>query len=218
MRSHTGRPDGFTLVEVLVSIAILALVLTTFLALRTNAIVDAANARDWRIAREIAERRLSELAAGAREFPPERGDVRQDEDYPDFEWQILVGESQISEYESELQTQQESYMSTSEEQVDRSSWQREREQLRRARTQGLTMSEYESQLNTDDEELDPSPDEFQDVAVIVTFPNLAEGEDQPPFLSLTLKARLSTLVIQGLTPEQAEQIRDQNNPTAPTGN
>ena len=73
----TGRDAGFTLLEALVAMAVLAMVVTYFLSTRTTALIDAAETRNWRIAREIAEHHLSELKAGAREVPPESGGAGQ---------------------------------------------------------------------------------------------------------------------------------------------
>ena len=61
---------GFTLIEALVAMAILAVVVIHFLGTRTNALIDSAEARNWRTARELAEHYLSEIAAGALELRP----------------------------------------------------------------------------------------------------------------------------------------------------
>ena len=207
----SSRQSGFTLIEVLVAMAILAVVVLQFLATRTAALVDAADARNWRIAREIAETQLSQLRAGAHEIPPENRLIQEvGEDYPGFRYQILIGESAISEAETEFA---ESYSSTedrdsADRRADRQSWQRERDTLRRARQSGLSFSDYENQLI--EEELEdrlPSEDEFEDVAVVVYFPNLrASEEDDTEFANFMLKAKVSTMAIEGLTPEQAEQV------------
>ncbi|MEO0479931.1 MAG: prepilin-type N-terminal cleavage/methylation domain-containing protein [Planctomycetota bacterium] len=207
--SQTESDQGFTLIEVLVSLAILALVLTVFLNMRTNAVIDAAIARDWRIAREIAETQLSEMAAGAREFPPETGESFEHEDYPYFQVQILVGEDEISQAESDIAQTMSSISEDGERSQDRREWQQEREDLRRARGSGQSLDEFrQTRFDDEFEERVPSEDEFEDVAVLVTFPNLLfDGPDVPEYLHLLLRRRLSTMAIEGLTPEQAADIR-----------
>ena len=65
--THHRREEGFTLLEALVALSIIALVVMNCLMFRTGALVDATEARNWRVAREVAQEILSELKAGARE-------------------------------------------------------------------------------------------------------------------------------------------------------
>ena len=203
------RQDGFTLLEVLVAIAILAVVVMHFLATRTAALVDAADARNWRVAREIAEARLSKIKAGDHEIPPEnRATIDLDEDYPGFSYRVFIGESAIAEAESEIADTMSGNDDGDDNAADRREWQRERDTLRRARSSGMSFTEYEDQLRAEElEEKLPSEREFEDVAVVVYFPNLrSDGRDDSDFSTFTLKAKISTMALQGLTPEQAEVV------------
>ena len=96
---HGNAASGFTLIEVAVAFAILSLVLFTFIGSRSDVIADAAEARSWRLARNIAGEVLSELQAGARETPPTGRRVPV-EGFEGFAYQILIGEAAISENES----------------------------------------------------------------------------------------------------------------------
>ena len=66
---------GMLLIEALVAMLIVATVTITFIGIRSNSLIDATRARNWRLAREIAEEKLSTLQAGAHEVPPESGTV-----------------------------------------------------------------------------------------------------------------------------------------------
>lgn len=197
---HEG---GFTLLEALVAIALLAIVLMHFLGTRTEALIDAANARNWRIAREIAEHRLSILEAGAHELPPEnRTMVELGDDYPNFRYQILIGEAAISDAEAQLA---EDAAGGDQEMSERLEWQRERETLRRAGSAGVSYYDYEQQQREEElEERPPSEDEFEEVAVLVYFPDLRAKDDGPEDATFMLRAKVSTMAIAGLTPEESE--------------
>ena len=91
------RQDGFTLIEALLAIAIVAMVVTTVLSIRTGALIDANEARNWRVAREVAQEILSELAAGARDEVVDYRMVPQPiptmTDVEDWSYQIVIGET-----------------------------------------------------------------------------------------------------------------------------
>ena len=89
-------------------------------------------------------------------------------------------------------------------------WQRDRDRLRRAQSSGVSFSDYEDQLLEEElEERIPSEDEFEDVAVVVYFPNVAaRDEDDPAESAFMLRATVSTMAIEGLTPEEAELARE----------
>jgi len=202
------RPDaGFTLIEVVVALGILAFVILTFLGTRTEALIDATEARNWRLAREIAEEVLSELQAGARETPPD-GTRIPIEKYEGFSYQILVGEDVVTDHES---SQANAWESTDDARGDRLAWQRERDDIRLASQKGLSLQTYRDQQREEDYDIDeddeiPSEDEFEEVLVVVYFPEVRITEDSNPEGSFQLRANVSTLAVAGLTPDEADSM------------
>jgi prepilin-type N-terminal cleavage/methylation domain-containing protein len=213
-----ARNQGFTLIEALVAMVLLSIVVLQFLAMRSTALVDAAEARNQRIARELAEQYLSELLAGAREVPPESRQQLEVQGYPGFRYQFLIGEAAIQDAESEIADM--SMPDGAASSTDRLAWQRERDNLRRAQSMGLSMIEYEDfQRDEEEEERIPAEDVFEDVAVMILYPNVRPGDDSQPIEShFILKAKASTMAIEGLTPELAEIVARQRGGTTDTGN
>lgn len=205
--SHTYRSQqGFTLVEAVVALGIVALVVIGYIGIRTSALIDATQARNLRLAREIAEQKLSELKAGAREVPPTSGEAHKLEGYEGFTWKVVIGEANVAEAEGEVG---QAAAGDNEEATERLDWQRNRENYRRAKSRGQTGREFEEQqaedINLRLAEKTPSATEYEEVAVVVSFPKLEpEYPDQKEML--LIKARLSTLAISGMTPEQAAQV------------
>jgi len=204
----TGRREqGFTLIEALVALAIVSMVVISFLGIRTTALVDATQARNWRLAREIAEEKMSELQAGARETPAQSGQQQRLERYEGWSFKVVIGETSVAEEESQLAN---AAAGEDGEGGDRVEWQRNRENYRKATDQGLSYAEYTDKLAEEEmkrqlEEKAPSETEFEEVAVVVYYPKLDatyEGEKD----SLMIKSRLSTLALAGLTPEQAAAV------------
>jgi hypothetical protein len=119
----------------------------------------------------------------------------------------VIGETSVSEIESELADAAAGEDTAA---TERNEWQRDREQYRKASARGLSYGEYQDKLIEEEakrklEEKTPSETEFEEVAVIVYFPKLNadyEGEKD----ALMIKSRISTLALEGLTPEQAESI------------
>jgi type II secretion system protein I len=207
MRPRSPRDAGFTLIEAMVALAIVAMVVISFIGIRTSALIDATEARNWRLAREIAEEKMSELQAGARETPPQSGEVVRIEKYEGFSYKVVIGEGAVADLEAEVaQNAVEAGSSAS----DRLEWQRERDDYRRAREQGLSAMEYADKRAEEDyqrrmAEKAPSATDFEEVAVVVYFPKMnATYEGQQD--TLLIKARLSTLALSGLTPAQAETL------------
>lgn len=206
MHRRGHRQDGFTLLEALVALAIVAMVVTSFLGIRTASLTDATEARNWRLARELAEEKMSELAAGAREVQPESGMEYQFEKYPGFSYKIVIGESAVAQVESEiagLGGEEES-----DEATDRARWQQDRDQYRRASARGLSYTELQDEMAQEDYRLKlaekaPTEDDYEDVAVVVLFPNVLGDDDAQS--AYVMKARLSLLAISGLTPEESSQ-------------
>ena len=203
-----AREQGFTLVEALVALGLVASVVIGYIGIRTSALIDATRARDWRLAREIAEARMSELKAGAREVPPVSGEEVRLEDYPGWSWKVVIGESAVAEIEGEVGADAAGDDEVANERLD---WQRDRDNYRKARSRGLSAQEYEEQLYEDAAtrlvENAPSATDFEEVAVVVYFPKIEpdyEGQKD----ALVLKARLSTLALSGMTPEQAAAVAE----------
>jgi Tfp pilus assembly protein PilV len=196
------REAGFTLVEAMVAMLVVALVVISFIGIRTSALLDATYARNWRLARELAEEKMSELMAGARETRPQSGDLIPLEKYRGFGYRVLIGEADIANIEAEIADNAAGDDSAAGERVE---WQREREDYRRA-----SRADYDAQRNEDINlrlaEKAPSATEFEEVAVVVYFPKL-EADKPDATDALLIKARLSTLAISGLTPEQAEALQ-----------
>jgi len=207
MPPRSQREAGFTLIEAMVALAIVAMVVISFIGIRTSALIDATEARNWRLAREIAEEKMSELQAGARETPPQSGEVVRIEKYLGFSYKVVIGEGGVADLEAEVaQNAVEAGSPAS----DRLEWQRERDDYRRARGQGLSAMEYADKRAEEDyqrrmAEKAPSATDFEEVAVVVYFPKMnATYEGQQD--TLLIKARLSTLALSGLTPAQAETL------------
>lgn len=204
MRRSSER--GFTLVEALVALGIVAMVVVGYIGIRTSALMDATQARNLRLAREIAEQKMSELQAGAREMAPTSGETVKLDDYEGFAFKIVIGESNVADAEAEVGNEAAGDNETASERLE---WQRDREDFRRAQSRGLSRAEYDDQrledINQRLAEKAPSATEFEEVAVVVYFPKLEpEYPDQKD--ALVIKARLSTLALSGMTPEQASAI------------
>ena len=208
---------GMLLIEALVAMVIVATVTISYIGIRTTALIDATRARNWRLAREIAEEKLSELLAGAREVPPESGNLVPIDKYEGFSYKIVLGESGVADIEGEVAAAAAGDDSVANERIE---WQRDRQDYRRANSRGLSAVEYDEQryddINERLAEKTPSPDEFEEVAVVVYFPKLDpeyEGQEE----ALLIKSRVSTLAISGLTPEQAQVIANSRGDTPAGG-
>lgn len=199
-----NHASGFTLIEVAIAMAILSLVVLGSIAMRTGALTDAQEARDWRVAREIAEELLCELRAGARELPPTSGQEAKVEKYPSFTYRFLIGETAIADYEAS--TASELDASTGGSTGDRLAWQRQRDDLRVAQQKGVSLQQYhETQDQLNQEEKLPTEDDYEDVAIVIEFPiRRIERLAEKSFDTFTLKAKVCTMALQGLTPEKAE--------------
>lgn len=217
--ASSGRADGFTLLEALVALAIVSMVVIEYIGIRTSALVDATEARNWRLAREIGEEVLSELKAGARELPPESGTpVSLGQKYRGFRYKIVIGERQVSQLESDLASE---LGEKSSDTADRNRWQQDRDLYRKASQKGLSYGDYQDQLRQQEDERArqekaKAETDFQDVAVVVYFPHARldkEGED-----ALVLKAKVSSLAVSGLTPDQARQDAESKGQSVPSGN
>ncbi len=208
---------GFTLIEALVALGIVATIVISYIGIRTTALIDATQARNWRLAREIAEEKMSELQAGAREVPPTSGETVKLPDYEGFEFKIAIGESEVADIEAEVGA---AAAGNSEEANERVDWQRDREDYRRAQSRGLSAADYQDKREEDVAtrlaEKAPSATEFEEIAVVVYFPKL-DPEYPGQKDALLVKARMSTLALSGLTPEQAAAIAVSKGQTPESG-
>lgn len=198
--------SGMFLIEALVAMTIIAVVTISYIGIRTDALIDATRARNWRLAREIAEEKLSELMAGAHEIAPDSGLIVPIDKYEGFSFKIVLGESAVADVEAEVASEA---AGDDSEANDRIEWERNREDMRRAQDRGLSAQDYEDQqledINDRLAEKAPSADEYEEAAVVVYFPKLdADYEGQEA--ALLIKARVSTLAISGLTPDQAATL------------
>jgi len=214
------RQSGFTLLEAMVALGIVAVAVLYFLGQRTGALQDAMQARDWRLARELAEQKLSELNAGAREVAPESGSDQPFEHYPGFHYKILIGESAVNQLESERANAAAS--DTDRNAGDRAEWQQNRDLYRKASQQGLSAVEYQDKLREDEyqrqrQEKAPTDTDLEDVAVVVYFPKLSAKVEHQDDDTFVLKAKVSSLALSCLTPDQAKVVADAKGQTpAPT--
>lgn len=203
MTTARPREAGFTLIEALVAMMIVSMVVINFIGIRTTALIDATRARNWRLAREIAEEKMSELQAGAREIPPESGTLVPIDKYEGFSFKIVIGESAVADVEGQIASSAAGDDSVANDRVE---WQRDRDNYRRASSRGLNAYEYDEQryedVNQRLAEKPPSATDFEEVAVVVYFPKL-EADYPDERETLVIKSRVSTLAIAGVTPDQA---------------
>jgi general secretion pathway protein I len=93
-----SRPRGFTLLEVMVALAVLATTLTVIYQLHGHTMMISSSARFYNLAPMLAKSKLSELEQSVyKELADSSGDFG--EDYPGYNWSI-----QIEDVESDLLT------------------------------------------------------------------------------------------------------------------
>ena len=196
---------GFTLIEVMVALAVMAIAVMSLMGLRSESIMTATEARNLRVASSLAQEKLSEIRAGLHNAYDIRSQRSQFEDYDEdvFTYEILIGEADIEE---ELSREAEAAADNSggesdQRQLDRLNWLHDRSASRRARAAGGSRAEYRDAGELD---VDDSPDEesFEDVAVFVYY----FAPRSPDFRGVyMLRSQASTLALSGLTPEQAQE-------------
>lgn len=84
----------FTLVEVMISIAIIGTTLVSLLIIRNRAIEDIAVINEARVLRVLAEKKIAEIEIGVEEN--ESGDFS-NEGYPEFQWEMVQEILEITE-------------------------------------------------------------------------------------------------------------------------
>ncbi|HET6203964.1 MAG TPA: prepilin-type N-terminal cleavage/methylation domain-containing protein [Planctomycetota bacterium] len=98
MTSRSRPSRGFTLVEVLLAVAILAFGLVSVMVARARAVETAYVARNLKVARLLSEGLLGEIEAGLHEdlLDGASGDFAEAK-HPEFEWRIFVGTDSVTE-------------------------------------------------------------------------------------------------------------------------
>jgi type II secretion system protein I len=216
MTQRAQSAAGFTLLEALVALGIVATAVISYIGFRTSALIDATRARNCRLAREIAEQKMSELKAGARELQAVSGDEVKLENYVGFSYKVVFGETEVAKLESDIASD-----ASGDDEVahDRQDWQRGREDYRKAQSRGQSGAEYADTKAADDvnqrlAEKAPSATDFEEAAVAVYFPKLEPAYPGQKD-ALMIKARLSTLAISCMTPDQAAAIATAKGENAP---
>lgn len=195
-----SRSAGFTLMEVLVALAIMAMAMLSLMGLRSSSLVEATEARNLRIASSLAAQILSEVQAGMYKAYDLKDEDQLVEGFEKFPWRILIGEGAIQEEMSfRAEEEADSGDENKIQKQERLDWLQKRDLSRRARQQGVSTSEIE------DQELEPdeSPDDktFEEVAIIVDYFAPSKKTSRGDFV---LRGRATTLALNGLTSEQAK--------------
>jgi general secretion pathway protein I len=86
---HAARSEGFTLLEVMVALAVLATTLTVIYQLHGQTMMISSDARFYNLAPMLAQAKLSEVEQSAyKELAESSGDFG--EDYPGFQWSVRI--------------------------------------------------------------------------------------------------------------------------------
>lgn len=88
------RNNGFTLLEVMIAVAIIAIALTTLLGSQSQSVSFANSAKFETMAALLAQSKMSEITAQkANELTNDSGDFG--EDYPGYSWKLTVSDLAI---------------------------------------------------------------------------------------------------------------------------
>ena len=95
MVDHSNQPNsGFTLLEVLVAVAILAIAMVAILKANVQSLDTLTRSRETSTASLLAASKLAEVeAAGAVNWSELRGDFA--EDYPDYTWEVETSSTEV---------------------------------------------------------------------------------------------------------------------------
>lgn len=82
-----GHPKGFSLVEVMVALAILAIAISSLLVVRNNAIKDAKKAMEIHRMRKLLEQQMGKIASG---LEKKTSGTFSESGYPNYTWRVSV--------------------------------------------------------------------------------------------------------------------------------
>ncbi len=201
-----NKKNGFTLVEALVAFAILVLATVGMIWSRTKAVEQAVEARNLKLAIKIAVETLDTLKAGLnQEELLNLNEWREVEGLPDFYVRVISGEDDISDFErvraeesdDELRLQR---LNLSERLKYEREFEREQNSVSGDRAGG-----------NEEEEKPIDEDTFEEVVIVVRYPTTDFKKHPDGIGEYVLRARISTLALSGLTPEEVEERQGEKN-------
>jgi general secretion pathway protein I len=89
---------AFTLLEVMIAIAIMAIALTTLYGSQSRSLSYATEAHFYVVASSLAAAKLAELQSGVGELVSDSGDFG--DDFPGYSWQLEVEDATLEEFDS----------------------------------------------------------------------------------------------------------------------
>jgi general secretion pathway protein I len=88
-RAQTGRPNGFTLIEMMVAVSIIAIVLLAVYRLHSQTLLMTIATRFYTVAPLLAQSKLVDIELNpAQELAQGTGDFG--EDFPDYSWEVSI--------------------------------------------------------------------------------------------------------------------------------
>ncbi len=200
---------GFSLLEVLVAVAILSIALLTLAGLRTDSLVTATSARNLRIAQTFAKRILTQLQAGQFDAWELRGTEHQLEEIEGFSYRIFIGEAEIQEELGRIAEDQadESGNEKDQKRYEKLDWIKRRRMMREARDRGEDTTTLDTASTEEPTEEDEAPDEetFEDLGVFIYYFDPKRSDSMGVF---SLRGRASTLALSGLTPDEVSKSEE----------
>ncbi len=200
---------GFSLLEVLVAVAILAIALLTLVGLRTDSLVTATSARNLRIAKTFAKRILTQVQAGQFDAWELRGTEHPLEEIEGFSYRIFIGEAEIQEELGRIAESQadESGNEKDQKRYEKLDWIKRRRMMREARDRGEDTATLDTGVSEEATEEDETPDEetFEDLGVFIYYFDPQRSDSMGVF---SLRGRTSTLALSGLTPDEVSKSEE----------